>query len=141
MTTSHSAPLVGMHFRPPAKALLQALPAAHPLELRPEPTNPYDANAVAVWLDATTISQEGLEELSHTLPPMGSDVDELLGKRFWHLGYMARGNAEIHHADIALRVEGHNTESAVSGEGFLWTGYPATLGFDGSGKCLVLFHI
>lgn len=137
--TTHSAPLVGMHFRPPAKALLQALPASHPLELRPEPTNPYDANAVAVWLDAQTLSDDALEELRHTLPPMGCDLDELFEKQFWQLGYMAKGNAEIHHAPIALRIEGHNTESAVSGEGFLWNGFPAKLGFDGAGKPLVTF--
>ena len=65
----HHAPLVGSHFRPPAKALLASLPAGFHLELRPEPLNPYDPNAIEVWLDthhvdAGTESGERLEETS-----------------------------------------------------------------------------
>ena len=81
---TYIVPLVGSHFRPPAKALIAALPSNHPLELRPEPTNPYDANAVAVWLDASTIPDEILQdELAYTLPPMGQDVESLLEQRWW----------------------------------------------------------
>jgi hypothetical protein len=42
--------MVGMHFRPPAKAVLEALPAGTLLWLRREPSNPYDVNAVQVLL-------------------------------------------------------------------------------------------
>jgi len=136
-----TAPLVGMHFRPPAKAILRSLPAAYPLELRPEPTNPYDANAIAVWFDAKHLSDDSMEELRHTLPSQGSDIDDLCAQRFWHIGYVAKEAAAIHQADIAMIIEGHNVGASVSGEGFLWTGYPARLGFDGSGKPLVMFNI
>lgn len=136
-----SAPLVGMHFRPPAKAILQSLPAAYPLELRPEPSNPYDPNAVAVWFDASHLPDEALEELRHTLPGQGSDIESLCDQRFWHIGYIAKGEAAIYQSDIAHIIEGHNEDAAISGEGFLWTGFPCKLGFDGTGKSLVLFNI
>ncbi len=42
--------LVGMHFRPPAKEVLAALPAGTTLWLQREPDNPYDENAVKVLL-------------------------------------------------------------------------------------------
>jgi len=130
-----------MHFRPPAKAILQSLPSAYPLELRPEPTNPYDANAIAVWFDAKHLSDDSMEELRHTLPGMGSDIDDLCITRYWHIGYMARDEAAKHQHAIANIIEGHNEDATVSGEGFIWLGYPATLGFDGAGKPLVAFNI
>ena len=139
--TRQTAPLVGMHFRPPAKAILQSLPSDYPLELRPEPSNPYDANAVAVWFDASHLSDDAMEELRHTLPGQGSDIDDLCSTRFWHIGYMARQDAAKHQSDIGHLIEGHNEDAAVSGEGFLWTGFPAKLSFDGSGKPLVAFNI
>ena len=40
--------IVGAHFRPQAKPLLAALFGDCPLELRLEPTNAYDPNAIAV---------------------------------------------------------------------------------------------
>lgn len=136
-----SAPLVGMHFRPPAKAILQSLPASYPLELRPEPSNPYDPNAVAVWFDASHLPDEAMEELRHTLPGNGGDLDDLVAQRFWHIGYIAKEHAAVHQKDIAHIIEGHNEDASVSGEGFIWTGFPAKLGFDGTGKSLVLFSI
>lgn len=138
---AQSAPLVGAHFRPPAKALIQSLPAAYPLELRPEPSNPYDPNAVAVWLDAKFLSEDAIEELTSTLPGCGHDIEEVLSQRWWHIGYMARAEAAIYQQDIGHIILGHNEDADVSGEGFLWTGYPAKLSFDGTGKPLVTFNI
>ena len=70
----HHAPLVGSHFRPPAKALLASLPAGFHLELRPEPSNPYDQNAIAVWLDATHLPQQAKDELQLTLEGTGFEI-------------------------------------------------------------------
>lgn len=139
--STHSAPLVGMHFRPPAKAILQALPSDYPLELRPEPTNPYDENAVAVWFDAAKLSTAAKEELRQTLPGHGGDLDDLIEQRFWQLGYIAKDKAAIYQRDIASILEGHNEDAAVSGEGFLWTGFPCKLQFSGEGKPIVSFSI
>lgn len=137
----HVSPLVGAHFRPPAKAIIQSLPAAYPLELRPEPSNPYDANAVAVWFDASHLSDDAMEELRHTLPGQGSDIDDLIEQRFWQLGYLAKDHAAVHQERVALTIEGHNIDATVSGEGFLWTGYPCKLTFSGDGKPAVIFSI
>jgi hypothetical protein len=139
--TSHTAELRGAHFRPPAKAIIQALPTNHPLELRPEPSNPYDANAVAVWIDAKTIPEDALEELRYTLPGMGQDIDTLLEQRFWQLGYIAKEIAATVQEPIALLIEGHNVDAAASGEGFLWDGMPCRLSFGGDGKPMVKFDI
>ena len=124
MSAHYSLPLVGSHFRPPAKALIQSMPMAHPLELRPEPTNPYDSNAVAVWLNAHTLPDEALEELRHTLPGMGSDIDDLMAQRHWHLGYIPKTDAATLQAPIAEHGACH-----------------AALSFDGTGKPLVTFTL
>ena len=124
MPTPYSLPLVGAHFRPPAKALIQSMPMSHPLELRPEPTNPYDSNAIAIWLDAHTLPDDSLEELRHTLPGMGSDIDDLMAQRHWHIGYIPKTDAATLQAPIA--------EHGVCN---------AALSFDGTGKPLVTFTL
>ena len=43
-----TTPIVGAHFRPPAKQLLEVLPIGTPMLLRAEPDNPYDENAIQV---------------------------------------------------------------------------------------------
>lgn len=132
---THSAPLVGMHFRPPAKALLAALPANHPLELVPEPENPYDPNAIAVYLRSSTVSQQALGELSETLPPMGCDVETFIAQPLWHIGYMAKEHAALHHlplADIQAR------ELASYGE---CSPFIANLSFSPEGKYVIKFNL
>ena len=136
--TSQIIPLMGAHFRPPAKALIQALSSDHPLELRPEPTNPYDPNAVAVWLDASTIAPDILdEELAFTLPSQGQDVESLLEQKWWQLGYLAKEKAAIFQEPIARAISGANAEGPDDQS----TGFPARLGFTGDGKPAVLFNI
>lgn len=48
--TKLTAPIVGMHFRPPAKDVINMLPTGADLELRRQSDNEYDANAVQVFL-------------------------------------------------------------------------------------------
>lgn len=138
--TPKSAPLVGMHFRPPAKALIQSLPSGYPLELRPEPSNPYDPNAVAVWLDARFLNDDAIDELTSTLPGMGHDIEELLATRWWQLGYMAREEAAIYQPEIGPLVYAM-AENAMENDQPHVSGYPATLTFTGDGKPLVTFNI
>ena len=140
-SNSFVVPLVGAHFRPPAKTIIQSLPAGYTLELRPEPSNPYDANAVAVWFDASHLTQDAKDELESTLPGSGSNLDDLLEQRFWQLGYLAKEHAALHQERIAFMIEGHNEDAAVSGEGFLWSGFPCKLSFTGAGQPAVIFNI
>jgi len=140
MTTFH-VPLVGSHFRPPAKALLASLPAGHPLELRPEPQNPYDPNAIAVYLDAHTLPPEAIVELLTTLEGSGFDLDDIHEQRDFHVGYMAREHAAEHHINIGLLIEGIKVDAMVSGEGPFVDGLEAKLSFSGAGNYLVAFNI
>ena len=138
---SHVAPLVGAHFRPPAKAIIQSLPASYPLELRPEPSNPYDSNAVAVWFDASGLSPDAKSELESTLPGNGSNLEDLLAQRFWQLGYIAKEHAAIWQERIGFMIEAHNVNAAVSGDDFAWSGFPCKLSFTGKGQPAVIFSI
>ena len=103
--------------------------------------NPYDPNAVAIWLDAHTLPDESLEELRHTLPGMGSDIDDLMSQRHWHIGYIPKTDAIHLQPRIDAAIEAHNIETDASGEGFVRLGHPANLSFDGTGKPLVTFTI
>ena len=126
-----------MHFRPPARAILNALPAGHPLWLKPEPENPYDPNAVAVWFDAETIrhSPEIQTELETTLPPMGGDLESLFEQRYWHVGYMAKEHAAQHQKAIQEAIH----QSALASATEAPFGQPASLSFSGSGKYQITF--
>jgi hypothetical protein len=89
MTTTLTVALVGAHFRPPAKLLLQHLPAGCELTLRAEPTNSYDPKAIQVVLRTSQIPEGQYEALQAELPSMGFSLEDVLGQFEWHLGYIA----------------------------------------------------
>ena len=137
----HHAPLVGAFFRPPAKALLASLPAGHPLELRPEPENPYDPNAVAVWLDTKTLPSEAREELVETLEGTGFDLESMDEQRDFHVGYMAKEQAALHIEALGLLLESLKVDSMISGNGPFVDGLEAKLSFTPSGTYQVTFFL
>ena len=81
--------LVGMHFNPPAKIVLQALPSGAKVELRPEPTNPYDENAVEVWVFPDEFEEAVLKFNATELMGSGFDVDEIMRGDALRLGHIA----------------------------------------------------
>lgn len=95
--------LVGAHFRPPAKAVLAALPSETPLALRAEPENPYDTQAMAVYLtmsDLEVAVGPGTPRriaLEDSLPSMGWAWEALCASGDTiQLGYLARqGNKDL----------------------------------------------
>jgi hypothetical protein len=93
MIKSISAPLVGMFFRPPAKAILAHLPSSCPLEIQPEPENPHDENALQVFVKSTDIPPAQHEDLRADAAGMGFDLETILSTPEWHLGYIARAFA------------------------------------------------
>lgn len=100
-------PIVGAHFRPPAKGLLQSLPLHHTLSLRPEPTNEYDPQAIAVWLLTSTLTPELGPDLATYCTGFGYALADILAQPEWHLGYIpAQANAKDGpsgtHARLAL---------------------------------------
>lgn len=85
--------LVGAHFHPPAKALLEHLPTGCALQLVPEPDNPYDESglAVGVWIAPSAIPESQHAALREALPPMGQDWDQLLAEgEPLQLGHIAK---------------------------------------------------
>lgn len=84
--------LVGMHFRPPAAAILARLQLGTRLELLREPGNPYDPAAVQVWLDPGEIPAPADEaeeaEWEAKLAASGSSAAELAAQPRLQLGYL-----------------------------------------------------
>jgi len=90
MTKTLVSLIVGSHFVPPAKILLENLPTKAPLELVAEPENPYDANAIVVLVNPSAIPASRHETLREILPTMGHDWDEILAEgRALSLGHIA----------------------------------------------------
>ena len=88
-----SIPLVGMHFRPPAKQLLPFIPLTTPLVLRPEPDNPYDPKAIQVWLDNAHLVIPDTEEVANALAGCGMEHTDLPDS--FHLGYLADSDGKL----------------------------------------------
>lgn len=85
-----SYPIVGAHFRPPAKAVLQVLAMGHPLVLRKEPSNPYDPNAIMVLVETATIPEPVRPTLDALAQGFGHSMEEILVEQFFHLGYIPK---------------------------------------------------
>ena len=82
--------IVGMHFRPPAKLVLAGLPGGAHLRLEPEPSNPYDENAVKVLCDPNDMVPGYIDEIEDQLEGYGRTKEDLLAETSLHLGYVAR---------------------------------------------------
>jgi len=108
-------PIVGAHYRPPAKAILAALPGGTPLLLRAEPTNPYDSNAIMVLLDPRHIPEECKEDLATRCEGYGTDLSDVLAQTHIHVGYIPAINA------LSIRLPG-DTPAALA---FTMNGTPA----------------
>ena len=92
-TRTYIAPLVGMHFRPPAKALVGVLPVGTSLQLVPEPENPYDVNAVRVEVSGEVLREicentAARSNLEMQLEGFGESIESVLSAEVWHLGYV-----------------------------------------------------
>ena len=77
------APIVGMAFRPPAGAVLSALPFSTPLLLRRQPSNEYDSNAVQVLLEGFTPDGAFAAEFDACLS-LAIDDEAELSRGQWH---------------------------------------------------------
>lgn len=109
-------PIVGMHYRPPAKAIIQCLPAGALLKAIPEPDNPYDPHAIKVTVAvAEELPKEQEDELANIAQPYGYTLEEILWQNEWHLGYIPKETA-LHLAPLMA--------------GRTWTG---NLGFNAKG--------
>lgn len=139
---SYCAPLVGMHFRPPAKDVVNLLPANTNLLLVREPDNPHDAHAIKVLL--LGFNTEGdcakqyqciaeqitMDEFNNLKYNMDNLTDPL------QLGYIA--NAEKTGGKFASEIAPIMDEMEAVGDAGILN---CRLGFNSAGKPVVLFTI
>ena len=99
--TNPVIPIVGAHFRPPAKQILKLLPAGATLTLVPEPENPYDPGAIMVLVSPgelrVCLSQLDEDLISRELVGSGftlEDLEDEAPEGGWHLGYVPRSGAK-----------------------------------------------
>lgn len=83
-----SLPIVGAHYRPPAKALLSVLPAGTTLLARPEPENEHDPNAIMIVLRSSDIPHSHAEAIATAVAGFGFTSDEIFSQAEWHVGYI-----------------------------------------------------
>lgn len=82
-------PIVGSSYRPPATEILAVLPVGTPLILRPEPDNPHDPHAKAVWIKTADISNEAFAALDDgRLRRHNLTIRDLAFQDEWILGYI-----------------------------------------------------
>jgi ribulose-5-phosphate 4-epimerase/fuculose-1-phosphate aldolase len=81
-------PIVGAHYHPPAMAILSCLPIGTELELLAEPTNPYDPNAIMIFVEGTKVPAS--EELDSLASGYGSSSAQIIETNYIHLGYVPR---------------------------------------------------
>jgi hypothetical protein len=129
----YNVPLVGMHFRPPAKAILQVLPSGCPLRVVPEPENPYDANALAVHVATRDIPALAHDDLAAIASPFGFDIPSILAEPVWHLGYVKATEA-LWLQSKALHWLEENPQDDK-------TFCPGKLSFDSAGKPVVVVEL
>lgn len=95
-------PIVGAHFRPPAKGILAVLPTGTKLVVRPEPTNEFDPNAMMVLVRTSEIPHTLSEDLELHTAPQGYSATDIFEQAEWHLGYIPKGIAAV----LVERVKG-----------------------------------
>lgn len=123
--------LVGSHFRPPAKVILENIPAGTPLSFEPEPENPYDSAAVKVLLTPTDIPERCHERLGAAMEGFGADLAEVLEGPPVFLGYVAKsGGKPLQGTDY---VGNQEIGTALADFGETWTDLTGTLGFSPTG--------
>lgn len=128
-----SAPLVGMRFRPPALTILQGLGMDQELVLLREPSNPYDENAIQVWLPKDWVDDK-LELAGEARAEAQSAGNEEVAQAIFKgepffLGFIAR--------DVAAIWSPVLDKAAEAGQPFP----PAKLSFSSSGAPLVVLEI
>jgi len=91
-------PIVGAHYRPPAKAILEHLSPGTELHLQAEPQNPYDENAIMVLLSPSDLPQAE-EFWSLCEANFGITEEDLAGAPI-HLGYIPKVDTHMVHPTL-----------------------------------------
>jgi len=87
--TTKTYPIMGTRFHPPADILCQTLPVRSRLLLIAEPSNPYDPNAIAIYVDL----EKALENKKVLEALAKSGNNDWVNKSFHHMGYIPKDAA------------------------------------------------
>jgi hypothetical protein len=99
MPDTHTYPIVGAFYRPPAKAILAVLPIGTRLWLRADPcgqstgSSHNDETAVAVWLATSDFPERSASAFDNEGGAFGYDTERLRESSEWHVGYIPAGLA------------------------------------------------
>ena len=92
--------IVGLSHRLPAPSVVKRMAVNTTLICRPEPSNPYDSNAIAVWVDANLVDWEKCRrEAKEWTEPVIIDGE-------FQLGYIPAKDAELLRFDRRLNIRG-----------------------------------
>jgi hypothetical protein len=131
--TTYTFPIVGAHFRPPAKGILATLRGQTPLRIVPEPSNAVDENALAVFVLVADIESDLDEELDANCQGYGYQASDIREQGAWHLGYIPAKEA-LPLAPIVLQHYKGDLENAD-------INIEAILSFDAKGKPCATFSL
>lgn len=148
--TTQTHPIVGAHFRPPAKAVLQVLPSGADLWVEREPENFHDPNAAKVLCSPQAIPPAEHQDLEVQVLGYGFDLAQVLAMDSIHLGYIPRDimlvlapimdaqaqNAQIQFSELQNKVRDFQVELNV--KTMRW---PGVLVFTAQGKPAVSFNV
>lgn len=125
--------LVGQHYHPPAKILLEHLPAGASLRLIHYAENPYDERAIGVWVEPKELPESQWPELEVKLPGQGFDLKEMLqSNEPLMLGHCAASGGKPLGKALLAR-----SDLVSNAEIFDLLPCNARLVFDGSGATLI----
>lgn len=137
--------IVGAHFRPPAKQLLNYLPMGAALTLLPDDSNEYDALAVKVQVDPNLVPASQWPALDAELLETGNTIEQVLSAGPVQLGFIpAQGGKPL---EKARALEPHLAGNAQvrellgleqSGQGSL--AVQLAFGPDGSPRAEITFN-
>jgi hypothetical protein len=89
-----SLPIVGVFYGPErgyaSPAIVRCMAIGTPLELRAEPDNPADPNAVAVWLKTPDFPEANQDALRIEIAGYGHTIEQFLAMEGHHLGYIPK---------------------------------------------------
>lgn len=92
-------PIVGANFHPPATQILKLLPLNTPLVLYPEPDNPYDPNAIAVYIAQKDVPESKLTPANREKLHYNRNLE-------LHLGYIPAVDAATLNFNRTLTILG-----------------------------------
>lgn len=129
--TTYKSQLVGMHFRPPAKAVLAHLASGCQLSMFRETDNPYDEYAIQVRVEPSAVPESQCDDLANECASMGKDWTGIVAEgQPVHLGYLiSAGNKKLGAWTPNTTIWDLINENRV---------VATTLGFDEQGVAFVL---